>query len=244
MSVPWCPWGRHWRAHSWAPPQASRPIVTRGSCAMKGIRAWRVSCLRHTILPVVSVPTRWKIFLARSMPTVVTWCFSGLVSSRVHDGQYALTAVWLIKAGPHRGGSIALTPSHIPPHVGTRPRAASQASRAVSAMRALRPMCTTGRRPVHRSLANVSGLTPNHRCASSKGISCGGAGISRGRSCWRADGRVLVRRRLDAGGIPGGSPLTHRACDAIERRALQTRAAWAEPGTTAWTIYANIISIY
>jgi hypothetical protein len=33
-----------------------------GSCARKGTRAWRVSRLRHTILPVMSVPTRWKIF--------------------------------------------------------------------------------------------------------------------------------------------------------------------------------------
>jgi hypothetical protein len=56
--------------------------------------------------------------------------------------------------------------------------AASQASRAVSSMRALRPMCTTGRRPVHRSRAKVSELTPNHCCASSRGIRCGGTGIS------------------------------------------------------------------
>jgi hypothetical protein len=54
--------------------------VTGGSGAMKGIRAWRVSCVRHPIVPVVSVPTRWKIFFARSMPTVVTWGFMGLVS--------------------------------------------------------------------------------------------------------------------------------------------------------------------
>jgi hypothetical protein len=38
-------------------------------------------------LPVMSVPTRWKIFLARSMPTVHTFCFMGLVSSRLHDGR-------------------------------------------------------------------------------------------------------------------------------------------------------------
>ena len=36
-------------------------------------------------------------------------------------------------------------------------------------MRTLRPIWTTGRRPVHRSRANTSGLTPNHRCASSRG---------------------------------------------------------------------------
>jgi hypothetical protein len=29
----------------------------------------------------------WKIFLAGSMPTVHTFCFIGLVSSRLHDGR-------------------------------------------------------------------------------------------------------------------------------------------------------------
>jgi hypothetical protein len=64
------------------------PMVTGGSCAIKDIRAWRVSRLRHTIFPVGSVPTRWKIFLAKSMPTVHTFCFIGLVSLRLHDGQW------------------------------------------------------------------------------------------------------------------------------------------------------------
>lgn len=39
-------------------PHASRPMRTGGSCARKGIRAWRVSRLRHSIVPVVSPPTR------------------------------------------------------------------------------------------------------------------------------------------------------------------------------------------
>jgi hypothetical protein len=37
-------------------------MVTGGSGAIKGTKAWRVSRLRHTIWPVVSVPTRWKLF--------------------------------------------------------------------------------------------------------------------------------------------------------------------------------------
>jgi hypothetical protein len=102
---------------------------------------------------------------------------------------------------------------HASPRAGTRPCAASQASRAVSSMRALRPMCTTGRRPVHRSLAKVSELTPNHRCASSRGISWGGGGISRGRSCCRGDERGRARGRLDIGGMAGGSPLKSRVGD-------------------------------
>jgi hypothetical protein len=86
------------------------------------------------------------------------------------------------------------------------PWAASQASRAVSATRALRPRCTTGSWPVHSSRTKVSGLTPNHRCASSRGISCGGGGSSRGRSSWRADGRRLGRRCGDRAAMARTSP--------------------------------------
>jgi len=109
-------------------------------------------------------------------------------------------------------------------------------------MRALRPMCTTGRRPVHRSLANVSGLTPNHRCASARGISCGGTGISRGSSCCRADGRSLGRMRLDGAAMVGVSPRRSPVFNAVDGRAPQTQGAWADTGATDPTIYANIIS--
>jgi hypothetical protein len=68
-----------------------------------------------------------------------------------------------VQGGPRR--------AQPPPGAGIRPCAASQASRAVSAMRALRPRWTTGSWPVHRSSANASELTPNHRCASGRGIS-------------------------------------------------------------------------
>jgi hypothetical protein len=68
-----------------------------------------------------------------------------------------------------------------------------------------------------------------------EGISCGGAGISRGRSGWRASGRVRGRRRLGGGGIPGGSPLKSRTCDARQPRAAPTYVVWAETGTTETT---------
>jgi hypothetical protein len=121
--------------------------------------------------------------------------------------------------------------------------AASQASRAVSSMRALRPMCTTGRRPVHRSRAKVSELTPNHRCASSRGISCGGTGISSGSSCCRADGRILGRRRLDGAAMARVAPRRSKTFDAVDRRTPQTGGAWADTGATEPRIYANIIII-
>ena len=120
---------------------------------------------------------------------------------------------------------------------------ASQASTVVSAMRGLRPMWTTGRRPEHKSLAKTSGLTPNHRCASSRGISCGDAGISRGKTCCRADGRVLGRMRLGGAAIAGVSPLKSRVSDAGDGNAPQTQRACAGTGGTDPTRYAIIISI-
>jgi hypothetical protein len=123
-----------------------------------------------------------------------------------------------------------------------RPCSASQASRAVSSMRTLRPIWTTGRRPVHRSRAKVSGLTPNHRWASARGISCGGAGSSRGRSCCRADGRMRGRRRLGEAAMARVAPRRSWTCDAVDRHAPQTGEAWADTGATALTIYANIIT--
>jgi hypothetical protein len=114
--------------------------------------------------------------------------------------------------GPPRGGvppglaGAAAARARAPPYGRKGPWAVNQASSAVSAMRALRPRCTTGSSPVHSSRANVSGLTPNHRCASSRGISWGGGGSSRGRSSWRADGRRLGRRCGDGAAMAGTSP--------------------------------------
>ena len=73
-------------------------------------------------------------------------------------------------------------------------------------MRALRPRWTTGSWPVHRSAANLSGLTPNHRRASGRGISCGGAGSARGSSCCRPDRRRRGRTRRDGAAMAGVSP--------------------------------------
>jgi hypothetical protein len=92
-------------------------------------------------------------------------------------------------------------------------------------MRALRPMCTTGRPSVHKSLAKVSELTPNYRCASARGISCGGAGISRGSACCRSDGRSLGRMRLDGSAMAESSPRRSWTFNAVDGRAPKTQGA-------------------
>ena len=137
--------------------------------------------------------------------------------------------------------AAALTVHVTRPSAGTRPWAASQASRAVSSMRALRPRCTTGRRPVQRSRAKVSGLTPSHRCASGRGMSWGGAGSSRGKTNWRADD-VAGRVGVWTGQPWPGSHLSGARRAAQGKRAPQTGTAWADTGATALTIYANIIT--
>ena len=132
---------------------------------------------------------------------------------------------------------------HASPWAGTRPGPASQASRAVSAMRTLRPRCTTGSWPVQRRRAKVSGLTPNHRCASARGISCGGAGRSKGSSCCRADGWGQGRGRLDGEAMIRVSPRRSGMCDAGNRGALPSRGAWADTGARDRTRDAHLFSI-
>jgi hypothetical protein len=133
---------------------------------------------------------------------------------------------------------------HLPVGPRNLPCAASQASRAVSAMRALRPRCTTGSWPVHSSRVKVSGLTPNQRCASSRGISWGGGGSSRGRSSWRADGRRLGRRCWDGAAMAGASPHRCGTCDAVNRDGRQPQIVWADPGATGLRKCATILSIF
>jgi hypothetical protein len=151
-------------------------------------------------------------------PWVVVPCGDPPVPARGHDclGQPRMCV-------PHGIDGAAAARARALPYGLNGECAASQASRAVSSIRALRPRCTTGSWPVHSSLANVSGLTPNHRCASSRGISCGGTGSSRGRSCCRGDERGRARGRLGAGGMAGGSPLKSRVGKTGEPCAPQTR---------------------
>jgi hypothetical protein len=115
------------------------------------------------------------------------------------------------------GLSMTLAPrSHASPGAGTRPWATSQASSTVSARRTLRPRCTTGSCPVHRSRAHVSELTPNQRRASGRGMSCGGAGSSSGSSCCRTDGRLRGRTRLDKAAMAGIPSLCSQAVDVVD----------------------------
>jgi hypothetical protein len=74
-------------------------------------------------------------------------------------------------------------------------------------------------RTVHRSSAHVSGLTPHHRCASERWMSCGGAGSSSGSSCCRTDGRLRGRTRLDKAAMAGIPSLCSQAVDVVDGRA-------------------------
>jgi hypothetical protein len=145
---------------------------------------------------------RFREATADEVPSwVVGPCGDSPVPARGHDG-LGPPRVCL----PHGVDGASAARACDPPYGRKSRWAASQASRAVSSMRVLRPRCTTGSWPVHSSRAKVSGLTPNHRCASSRGISCGGGGSSRGRSSWRADGRRLGRRCWDRAAMAGTSP--------------------------------------
>ena len=72
-------WPNAWnsRDQKWLVPHASIPI-RQGSSLLKNGIIWRRRYDRRTMtLPVLSMPSTWKTFLARSRPTVVTFLADG-----------------------------------------------------------------------------------------------------------------------------------------------------------------------
>ncbi len=182
----------------------------------------------------------WECHQLHRAPALPRMCmripFSPREKGAISSGDHPQRGLFPWKHTPRRDEMMMLETTrrmdnvpYAPPGLRNLPCSASQASKVVSVMRGLRPMWTTGRRPEHRSLAKTSGLTPNHRCASSRGISCGDAGISRGKTCCRADGRVLGRMRLGGIAIAGVVPFKSQVFDAGGGNAPQTHRGWPEP---------------
>src|SRR5712691_2695436 len=110
MSFTSWPYARKRLAQSCAPPQASMPMRTGGSFAIKGVRSCRDKRLRNTIFPVLSIPMACNTRVAMSIPSTLISCFIGLASCG-SMGSRIVNSLWLIEVDPHRGGSISLRPN-------------------------------------------------------------------------------------------------------------------------------------
>src|SRR4051812_24157791 len=90
------------RRPTWcAPAQASRPIRQGGRLARRSSSWPRASFWRQRILPCLSMPIRWKTFLPRSMPMVVTR------SCRVLLVMGVVSAAFVVPAFPYPAGNTA-----------------------------------------------------------------------------------------------------------------------------------------
>src|SRR4051812_11273887 len=100
------------RRPTWcAPAQASRPIRQGGRLARRSSSWPRASFWRQRILPCLSMPIRWKLFLPRSMPMVVTR------SCRVLLVMGVVSAAFAFPAFPYPAGNTA-GPCHYDAHDG------------------------------------------------------------------------------------------------------------------------------